>query len=138
MVHHSTLSNRANRVVVTPSLLHLYIRATLHDAYAKFEPRADSQNSLTTWFVVLAPRRLCESVSVSATKRYEEKYLIIFLRKTDFSSAVTLVLGNDECNKPDSSQLLAMGYRTTSFLRGSVSLSSSLREAFPPMFLVRL
>lgn len=67
-----------------------------------------------------------------------ESDLTIFFTKTDLSLDDTLSLGNDGCESAASSQFLAFGYRVTSFFSGSLSLSSSLLDAFPPKFLARL
>lgn len=61
-------------------------------------------------------------------------YFMTFFANIDLSSAVTFVLGKDGSSRAASSHCFARGCWTTSFLRGSLSLSSSLREAFPPIF----
>lgn len=90
-----------------------------YEAYAKLEPLQASQKSRTTWFVARCPRRLT-----------------IFFRKRDFSSADTLSLGKLGSFRAASSHFDAWTCWTISFLSGSVSLSTSLREAFPPMLCI--
>lgn len=110
-----------------------------HEAYEKLEPLAETQKSRTTWFVLRDPLRLkiwLVNVHVSLTLRSRDfAYLTTFFTNSDLSSDVTFELGNDGCSKPDSSHCFAFGNWPTSFFTGSLSLSSSLREAPPPMFL---
>lgn len=60
-------------------------------------------------------------------------HLIIFFKKKALSLVVTLSLGKDGPMRACSSHACARTCWTTIFLRGSPSLSSSLREALPPM-----
>lgn len=64
--------------------------------------------------------------------------LATFLTNIDFSVCDTLLLGNVGWCRPASSHSFALGCLLISFFRGSLSLSSSLREALPPKFLARL
>ena len=65
-------------------------------------------------------------------------YLMTFFTNADFCSALTLLLGKEPSLSAVCSQSLAPACLLTSFFKGSLSLSSSLREAFPPKFLARL
>lgn len=64
-------------------------------------------------------------------------YLTTFRRKAVFSLSETFLLGNVGWKSAACIQLWADGCDEASFFRGSLSLSSSLREALPPMFLIR-
>lgn len=58
---------------------------------------------------------------------------MIFFKKVDLSASVTCSDEKDGSTKPASSHCFAWGCAITSFFRGSLNLSSSLREALPPM-----
>lgn len=63
--------------------------------------------------------------------------LATFLTNIAFSVCETFVLGNEGWFRAASSHSLAFICLLISLFRGSLSLSSSLREAFPPIFLAR-
>jgi len=63
---------------------------------------------------------------------------MIFFRNITLSSRVTCVLGNDGSNSACSSHAWARGWLVTSFFSGSLTFSSSLRAALPPMFWTRV
>lgn len=77
---------------------------------------------------------LCGLPSATISLNRKMTYFTIFFANMDLSSAVTFVLGNDGSIRAASSHCFARGCWTTSFFSGSLSLSSSLRDAFPPMF----